>query len=257
MIIMTYNVRYSNKIDGRHSWDNRKAPLADTILKSNPDILSIQEAKLDQLEYIDGRLSAYERVGEGRHRNGAPDEHCSIYYKKQLFELIETKTLWYSDTPEVPGSMGWDTTLPRIYTYAILKSKQSGLKFAVMNTHLEHKGQTARLKSIEILLEKAKSFSPIPVILTGDFNLQEDYPGYKMLSEDGYLKDARYISKTKPVGPSISTNGFGAFEQKTAIDYVWANDGFVVNSLETVENNQDDFYPSDHYPIVCDIVSVK
>ena len=257
MIIMTYNVRYSNDIDGRHSWDNRKAHLAGTILQQNPDILSLQEAKPGQLEYIDGKLTEYLRVGEGRLRKGKPDEHCAIYYKKELFALKESKTLWYSETPEVPGSIGWDATLPRIFTYAMLENKNSGLAFVAMNTHLEHKGHNARLNSIKMLINKSKEFNYLPVVVTGDFNLQEDYPGYKMISEDGYLKDSRYISKTDPKGPGISTNGFGAFEQETAIDYIWVNDGFVVNSHETIENNQGDFYPSDHYPIVCDIIPVN
>jgi len=257
MIIMTYNVRYSNKIDGRHSWDNRKAPLIETILKENPDVLSLQEAKPDQLKYIDEKLSEYTRIGEGRWKDGDPDEHCSILFKTELFDMQETKTIWYSNTPDVPGSMGWDTSLPRIYTYVILKDKAAGISFVVMNTHIEHKGKIARTKSLEILLEKAKSFSPLSVVITGDFNLQEDYPGYKVITGDGYLKDSRYISKIKYKGPFISTNGFGAFEQKTAIDFIFVNDGFAVNSHETIENNQGDFYPSDHYPVVCDIVATN
>ena len=257
MNIMTYNVRYSNEIDGRHGWDFRKAPLVQTILDSNPDVLSLQEAKLEQLSYIDKKLGEYIRVGEGRLRDGKPDEHSVIYFKKDLFELEETKTIWFSETPDIPGSIGWDSSLPRIYTYAVLKNRKSGLEFVVMNTHLEHKGHNARLKSIDMLLDKAKSFSSHPVVVTGDFNLQESYPEYKIISEDGYLKDSRYISKNKPEGPFVSTNGFGKFEQETAIDYIWVNDGFIVNSHETIENNQGDFYPSDHYPIVCDIVPAK
>ena len=254
MIIMTYNVRYANEIDGIYSWDNRKELLVETIMGQNPGILSLQEAKPEQLGYIDSRLKEYSRVGEGRLRDGKPDEHCVIYFKNSLFELQDSKTLWYSETPEVPGSMSWDTTLPRIYTYAILKQKSSGTAFAVLNTHLEHKGKTARLKSIDMLLKKAKEFNYLPVAVTGDFNMQEDYPGYRVIAEDGYLRDSRYISKNKPSGPAVSTNGFGKFEQITPIDFIFVNDAFMVNSHATIENNQGDIYPSDHYPIVCDIV---
>ena len=253
MIIMTYNVRYSNEIDGIYSWDNRKKLLVDTIQKQNPDILSLQEAKPDQLEYIDAALSGYQRVGEGRMKNGSPDEHCSIYFKDESYALIESRTIWFSETPHVPGSKSWGTTQPRIYTYAFLKDKKSATQFGIINTHLEHKGHEARLKSTGILLNKAKSLSYMPVVVTGDFNLQEDYPGYKAMTNDGYLRDARYISAKKPEGPSISTNGFGEFGQKTAIDYVFVNHGFKVISHKTIENDPDNIYPSDHYPIVCEI----
>ena len=256
MIIMTYNVRYQNEKDGRHSWSNRKDPLTDTILRQNPDVLSLQEAKPVQLKDIDEKLTQYARVGEGRMREGKPDEHVPIYYKKDKFDLIESKTLWFSLTPEVPGSMSWDTTLPRIYTYAVLENKKDKKRFVVINTHLEHKGHNARLKSTQILLDRAKSFSYMPVVLTGDYNMTEDYPGYKVMTGDGYLKDARYCCKTNPVGPIISTNGFGAFEQEKAIDFVFVNERFSVLSHEIIENNEGDFYPSDHYPIVCTLETV-
>ena len=255
IVAMTYNIRYSNDKDGIHNWSNRKEAVVKTILDTDPGILSLQEAKPEQLEYIDGELPGYARVGEGRMRNGNADEYCPIYYKKDLFELVETKTLWYSETPEVPGSMGWDTSLPRIYTYAVLIEKESGLEFVAMNTHLDHKGHTARIKSVGMLLEAAKGFGEIPVVVMGDFNSQENHPGYRIIAEDGYLKDGRYVSVNEPQGPDITTNGFGAFDQTTAIDYIFVNGGFIVNSHETIENSQGDFYPSDHYPIVCDIIA--
>ena len=253
MKIMTYNVRYSNEIDGIYSWDNRKKLLTDIIIEQDPDVLSLQEAKPDQLEYIDSALPGYQRVGEGRMRDGKPDEHCPIYFKNERFELAESRTIWFSETPHVPGSKSWGTTLPRIYTYAFLKDNNRGTQFGVINTHLEHKGHEARLKSIEILLNKAKSLAYMPIVITGDFNLQEDYPGYKAMTKDGSMRDARYISAKRPEGPSISTNGFGKFEQKTAIDYVFVNEGFNVKSHKTIENDPNDIYPSDHYPIVCEI----
>ena len=55
--LMTFNIRYGTANDGENSWEFRREHVVETIRNASPGVIAIQEALLEQLEYIDEQLS--------------------------------------------------------------------------------------------------------------------------------------------------------------------------------------------------------
>jgi endonuclease/exonuclease/phosphatase family metal-dependent hydrolase len=134
-------------------------------------------------------------------------EYSAIFYKKDKFEVIKEKTLWLSETPEVPGSKSWDAAITRVVTFAVLKDKASGKSFIYANTHFDHIGKEARKNSASLIKIFLKGFitgatfekteKEIPVLVSGDFNSEPtDEPYLTMINgKDITLFDARPRNK--------------------------------------------------------------
>ena len=78
--IMTYNIRLNTDADGINKWDNRKEGIVSLIKNEDVDILGIQEALPDQIEYLSNQLKDYNYIGEGRN-GGNSGEYSAIYFK--------------------------------------------------------------------------------------------------------------------------------------------------------------------------------
>src|SRR6185312_5070536 len=98
------------------------------------------------------------------------------------FEKIESGQFWLSEHPEVVGVKGWDAALPRICTWVKLKETGTGAVFIYLNAHWDHIGIKAREESGKLMRKMAeKLHGDAPVIITGDFNSNEDTPAYKSI----------------------------------------------------------------------------
>ena len=60
--LMTFNIRYGTANDGKNSWQFRKSHVVETIRGANPSVLAIQEALLEQLQYIEEKLPQFTKV---------------------------------------------------------------------------------------------------------------------------------------------------------------------------------------------------
>ena len=121
--IMTYNIRLNTDADGINKWDNRKEGIVSLIKNEDVDILGIQEALPDQIEYLSNQLKDYNYIGEGRN-GGNSGEYSAIYFKSEKILLEEEETFWLSETPRVP-SIGWDAARNRKVTLGVLYKKNS------------------------------------------------------------------------------------------------------------------------------------
>ena len=108
-----------------------------------------------------------------QYRDNKPwSEGCPIFFNTNRYELVDTKTFWLSETPEVM-SKSWDSSNYRICTYVILYDKLQKNQIAVFNTHLDHKSKMARQKGMELICKIIRTMEEIPVVLMGDFNVEE------------------------------------------------------------------------------------
>ncbi|CAO3593461.1 unnamed protein product [Absidia cylindrospora] len=170
---------------GELAWAIRKFKVADTILFYQPDIIGLQEPVYHQV--VDLHILVgddYDWIGVGREDGQQEGEYTAIFYKKDLFTVLDWKTLWLSDTPEEVGSKGWGAKHPRTVTIARFKANTSnGEEFSVINTHFDHVSEEARKASAKLILEQAmKELDTTPVILLGDFNSTEDEAAYQQLT---------------------------------------------------------------------------
>ena len=248
--VMSYNIRYATESDGENAWSQRKDYLAKQVAFYEPGILGVQEALQEQLEFLDGELEDYKWFGEGRDGKNK-GEFSAIFYNTEKFEVLDMGTFWLSETPH-RISTGWDAALNRICTYGLFREKASGKEFYVFNTHFDHLGEVARLRSAELIVDKIKNINAenLPVVLMGDFNLE---PASSALAPIlGYLNDAKAVASEVAYGPEGTFNGFKFHEPVTKrIDYVFTSpEGIEVLKHGVLSDSKDLKYPSDHFPVL-------
>lgn len=248
--MMTYNLRYDNEKDGVNRWDNRKEFLLSQIKYYEPDIFGTQEGLNHQIKWIDESLSNYKYVGSGR-EGLEKGEYSAIFYNRDKFIVVESKTFWLSETP-LEISKGWDAAQYRVCTYALFNESNSGKKFLVFNTHFDHKGDLARIKSAELILKEIKRINNknLPCFLMGDFNLTPDQSPIQKIREEMF--DSRIVCSTKPFGPEETFSDFDICKPPVKrIDYIFIDKkNITVTKYATLVSIQDTRYPSDHYPVL-------
>ncbi len=252
--LITYNIRLDVAIDGENDWTHRKDFFASQIQFYEPDIFGVQEAKPNQVIDINALLPLYANVGMGREGEGQ-GESSNIYYKKDRFIVSESSTFWLSETPN-EISKGWDAACNRVCTYALFKDQKTKTTFWVFNTHLDHIGEEARTKGMELILSKIELLNTkkYPVFFMGDFNSEPDTDRIIQLKK--IMNDSRDISKEKPFGPSGTFNNFKHDQAVTKlIDYVFVskNNKFEVLKYAVLSDSKDLRYPSDHLPVYVEV----
>ena len=163
-----------------------------------------------------------------------------------------------SETPNKAVS-GWDACLPRIATWVLASEKASGKSILVMNLHLDHEGPISRKKSIELVEaligQKEIEHTIDAIIITGDFNAENDEKWYQSLLEKNY-QDIRMQDGVRHEGPrgSFASNGFDPklpFNAYKKIDYMWFKDKKdAFNLLNTNHLIYSPFMISDHLPVI-------
>lgn len=253
--VMTYNVRYDNPEDSLNNWKYRKENAANAIRFYDIDILGTQEVLHNQLLDMKSLLPGYEVIGVGRKDGKKQGEYSALWFKKSRFSLVKSGYFWLSQTPDVPGSLGWDGACERIATWAILKDKTTNKCLFVLNTHLDHVGKVARRESVKLLLNNiSKIGQKLPVIVTGDFNSAPSSSVIKSLTDSNnalHLTDSRTVSSIV-YGPAWSYHDFGKLplNERELIDYIFVRGGLKVLKYGVLVEANNTTYLSDHAPIM-------
>ena len=258
--VMTFNIRLDSPNDGPNMWKNRKEHLVSMIRFHKADLIGFQEVQKHQLNYIVRELPEFGWFGVGRDDGKDGGEFSAVLYKKEKFDTLMTATFWCSQTPDRPG-LGWDAAYQRIVTYGKLKDKRTNTIFFMFNTHLDNEGKIARAESAKLIKQRIQTVcESFPVILTGDFNSEPNSEPYKIISSDDTtfsvrLVDTRTISQKSPHGPRGTFTAFDINAKPVApIDFIFVKKGISVLSHGTLSDSFDGFLPSDHYPVIAEIV---
>ena len=248
VIAMSYNIRYGTASDGTNSWQYRYGASAMMLDDQKPDVVGLQEALSDQVQYLTMALDkTYKAVGVGRDDGKRAGEIMAIFYNKKTVKLLKWGTYWLSDTPDVP-SKGWDAACFRTATWALLKDKASGKKFFYVNTHLDHVGWEARRKGLALIVERIAAMNPkgLPMVLTGDFNMRIDRPEFDDLKQ--IMENAREVAAR--TDHHNTYNGWGKASKEEIIDYIWFKGFSACTEYETITKPyMERTFISDHYPI--------
>lgn len=251
--MMTYNIRYDNLGDGENTWSKRNVFLSDQVIYNQPDIVGIQEGLQHQVQFLDSVFVDYAYFGVGRDDGKTKGEYSAIFYNKEKLTVLKEGTFWLSETPD-QISVGWDAAMERICTFGLFKNKTNNQQFWVFNTHFDHIGTVARVKSAALILQKVAEFNTnnLPVIVMGDFNLKPDAEPIQLLSKT--LNDSKTASIAKPFGPSGTYNAF-QFNKPVLdrIDYIFTSKGIDVLNYAILSDSKDCKYPSDHLPVLVEL----
>ena len=248
--VMTFNVRVPVDTD-MNAWANRRDLMVSVIKAEHPDLLGTQELTEEQGEYLAAHLPGYAWFGQGR-EGGTKGEHMGVFYRTDRLEVLRSGDFWLSDTPAVPGSKTWGQPYPRMVTWARFRLRDGGGTFDYFNTHFPYRPEDVRARMLsadEILQRIGKLPSTARVILAGDFNCGPDSPVYAKLT--GTLHDAWAAAGSRS-GPGKTFHNFtGNPDQR--IDWILTR-GFKAITVQTVTTHDGARYPSDHFPVVAELV---
>lgn len=276
LYVGTYNIRNKNEGDSLRGdvWGKRCQVICDFINFEQPDAFGTQELLIGQLNDMLRGLPDYAAIGVGRDDGKEKGEHSAIFYNKKRFKLLRNGDFWLSETPEVPG-LGWDAACNRICSWGEFKLRKSRLKVFYFNLHMDHRGVVARREASKLVVRKIREIAKgAPVILTGDFNVDQNNEIYQIFVQSGILQDS-YISARQKLAENGSTNSFNpSYRTFSRIDHVFVSPKFKVNNYGVLtggywtenEESQTEFkegaFPkeisfkkytlrtaSDHYPV--------
>lgn len=253
--IMSFNIRYNNPHDGENSWDNRKVELTTMLINYHPDILGIQEGLYEQNEFINQKLKEYKYVGVGREDGNQKGEYVPIFYNTNTYELLETKTYWLSQTPDIV-SIGWNASMERITTYGVFKNKTTHDTLYVFNCHYDHIGKKARRKSSKFIINliKEKGLLDKKLVVLGDLNSMPQDAAIKILKRK--LTDSFEVSNY-PKDKSVQTfNNFdNQYVSRKRIDYIFIKNINLLSYKIINDRRENGLFISDHFPVLISLIS--
>jgi endonuclease/exonuclease/phosphatase family metal-dependent hydrolase len=251
--VMTYNIRMNTTADGVNAWPLRKEKVIELLKFHQADLFGVQEALPEQVEDLVAGFPEFDHVGVGRDDGISKGEHMCIFYRKSRFEKMADGNFWLSETPDKPG-LGWDAACNRTCTWIKLKDKVTGKVLFHFNTHLDHRGSTARLEGAKLILQRIADLNRqiLPLILTGDFNSTKSEEPIKAIMQ--VLADSREKCKTTPYGPEGTSGGFDVKPMSKIIDYIFTNVRVKILRHGILTDSWGLYYPSDHLPVLSEIL---
>ncbi len=273
--VATYNIRMKNDNDSLagNGWGRRAPYMAQLIQFHGFDIFGTQEGFKVQLEDLKKAMPNYDYIGIGRDDGKEQGEHSAIFYRSDLFNVIDHGDFWLSETPEKPG-LGWDAACVRICTWGKFQHIASGREFLFFNLHMDHIGTEARVESAKLIKNKIVEFgSDLPTFLTGDFNVTQNSPSYNTIIDGGMLSDAHDVADlTYQLNGTFNSYNSDGFTNER-IDHIFVSPnvhvikyGVLTDTYRTPEADSTDMHandapselklskfkartPSDHFPV--------
>lgn len=249
LTIMTFNLRYASD-QPPNAWPQRRPVVAESLRVVQADIIGTQEGLPDQIADIAHDHPEYARIGLGRDAGGR-GESATIFYRRDRLSSLQHGHFWLSETPEVPGSRSWGTSLPRMATWVRFHDHDGGRELYVINTHLDHEMAEARVRGAELICARLSEVDPeLPVIITGDFNaISRADPTYDVFLAAGFT-DARFAASHRH-GPAYDS--FHGYQTPGRagdhIDWILTRGTVAVESFGLVDVQLDGQCPSDHFPL--------
>lgn len=248
--VISSNIRFDNPADGENAWPHRRALLSETLKKHSPHIIATQEGRFDQLKDFESLLNDFEIIDA--HRSWIKERmYPTFFIKKNTFETIQSGDLWLSETPEVAGSLSFGSTFPRLMTWIKLQPKNSNINLLLINTHLDHKKSETRIEQIKVLSKEILKLKEerTKVLIFGDFN---DSP--QSVVRDTLLQNLNFLKDSWTAPEETSHHHFdGQCENGSRIDWIMVDKSFEVEKCFLDKNSIAGKYPSDHFPVVCEI----
>lgn len=242
--VMSFNLRYP-AADG-HPVATRLPIAADLIAAAHPHLIGTQEGELDQLESLIELLPAeYIWLGEG-HAGGNAGEFTAVIADSSRFEVEAVDISWLSESPETVASESWGVSHARTLTTVDFTDLITGHGVRLLNTHLDHKSEHARLESGKIMAAKIAEASD-RLVVTGDFNVATGSPVYDFFCTELGLRDSAVDAPGEDIGTFHRYRGPRAGAPR--IDWILTGPGLRARSTRINTHSDDGDFPSDHFPV--------
>ncbi|GJQ65530.1 hypothetical protein Trydic_g7631 [Trypoxylus dichotomus] len=223
--VMTYNVLaqdllidhpelYRDNDKKMLSWEVRWNNIYQSIKEHNCEIICLQEVQQNHINKYFNSLEGLGYRGIYKQRTGVRTDGCAIYYKSNLFNLVEYTPVEYRQ-PNVPILDRDNVGI--VATFA--PKDNMNAEFIVATTHLLYnpRRNDVRLAQAQVLLaeidrmayrHKQSGSNYVPVILTGDLNADPQSPIYNfivrsMLRYENTVLRSNYIAGKTLIPPKL------------------------------------------------------
>ena len=262
MKVIDWNIQNRNTGD----WPARKLSHEVILRRERPDLLCVQEAWIEQVEFLGGVLVGHGRAGVGRDDGRADGEHCTIFYGRERFELLADGTFWLSDTPDRPG-ITWRADHNRICTWCRLRNRQGGGEFFVFNTHFPL-FEEAREKSADLVVRRIEAIAgAAAVLLTGDFNCTPGSAPWSKITSTGLVSadsasqptfhkdkgDIHLFAIRSPSAPAKEPAKRRMSPLSRCIDAILVSSHWRVDGFRLLTDAPDGLFPSDHFGLCAEV----
>ena len=243
--IASFNIKNARK---KYKKNNAKV-LIDIIKKEKIDLLGTQELTKEYEKVLNDNLTDYKFYGKYRFGN-------SIFFKNRFNEnniiitnkkVISDKTIYLPFIPNDLTSLKEcikrkTLAFPRIATVIEFLDENQD-KIIMINTHIEYKIQSIKIKQLNKLKEIISKYgNKYPIILTGDFNMKEDDEAFKKFIDD--LKQYNLKKIKIKENTWVGKSGKGKI-----IDHIFIPSKWTIISSGIIDNRK----ISDHYPIYVEV----
>ena len=276
MLVGTYNIRQKNSGDSINGdvWSKRCQVICDQVNFLSPDVFGTQEVLHPQLLDLLKGLDHYRYIGVGRDDGKTKGEYAAIFYRSDRLRLVDSGNFWLNETPEKP-QLGWDAACIRICTWGRFVHQQTGKEFYYFNLHMDHVGRVARRESAHLVMSKIRAIAQNhPVVLTGDFNVDQEDEIYSIFTQSGLLADSYAHARIRFAENGTFNNYKTEEKTNSRIDHVFLSPEIAVDAYgvltdsywtpvtDTIREKQSPEppeerrqskwvrrNPSDHYPV--------
>jgi endonuclease/exonuclease/phosphatase family metal-dependent hydrolase len=250
--VMSWNIRRRNRFPALRSadrWSERAPRLRGLLAAERPTVLGVQEALADQAFFAQASLGAeYRVIGWGRSAAGR-GEGTPIVYDSARLEVLDWEQTALSKRPNTPGSRSWGSVYPRIMVAVSFHDRATGLRFLVINTHLDHLSERARLMAAR-MLRRTITDSSLPAIVTGDLNAGADSKAMRELQSNGLLEDTWTVADRHHSREWDTFANYGLPQVSgRRVDWILASPSFQVESTAVNAEGYAGGWASDHLPV--------
>lgn len=258
--VATYNIQWYGYVK-KPTWDERLVALKKLFDDNAFDIVGVQEPDTMMVNTLVKTLGGrYDWVGLVEASDNTSSGFIPlnpIFYNVERFECLSQDIFWFG---HAHGTIGYDSWGMRLCNYAKFRDRQTDMEFYVFNSHYDHRGHEAKEVSSTVLLNKVMEIAEgLPVVLTGDFNTDENTPGYRKLVESGIVDDAMLAL---PASKRVNWEYFSMANYKPKetirknnlhIDHIFYTPATSkVQSWRLILDSHEGVFGSDHLPIVID-----
>jgi len=253
---MAYNVY------GFDYYDSRCDNIRRLVTKYLPDILTYQEPDTSMTNKI--RMEGYYDWFDGKPRHTKPDgtlvpnasayganSISPIFWAKDRFEFILGDTKWTTGTPDEP-TLAAGAHHYRMYTYALLRDKQTGEEFIVVNWHMDF-DEPVQVPGLQYMFKffQEAGYTDVPVIMLGDFNA---VASSKVISEitvnqGGFTSMHNMTNNPEASSPADIDWIFGMACCVNVSFYKVCRETYPDSEARPDKVYGDGKYPSDHCPV--------
>ena len=240
LLVGSYNIRYKNGGDSvkGNVWEKRCQVICDQVNFMAPEIFGAQEVLHGQLMDMLALLDGYDYIGEGRDDGKTQGEYEAIFYKRDCLRLLDQGHFWLSQTPDQPG-LGWDAACVRICTWGKFarQTATDDEAFYFFNLHMDHVGVVARCEAAKLIVTRIREIAQgAPVIVTGDFNVDQTNEIYSIFVDSGLLKDSYQAARLRFAENGTFNSFDGDLYTSSRIDHVFVSPGTQVDAYAVMTN---------------------